>query len=130
MQINGDQTVNPLGVRKAFTQAAVTGLNTLQSGGASGQTRFVDVRVLGTGYDYRGTFVVNNNGGGGNGYVGTLLSTVVTNTAGYGGPTVAVAVTGNLTLTNGSYPATGLTITYAEKSFGTGTIGGTAQAQF
>jgi hypothetical protein len=116
----------PIGIRKANSQAGVNFLNTLSSN-LPGITRILDVRVTGTNYDWRGTFVVVHNGSGAAGYAYTLGTTLVSNVAGWGAPTIAVDTNGNLTLTNANYSAA--TLTWAEKHFGSGVTSG-AQVTF
>lgn len=121
-QINTGGAPCPLGVRKAYSQAGIAGNNTLLSA-VSGQTKLVDVRATATNYDWRGTFVTIHNGTGSNGYVYTLGTTLVNNTAGLGAPTTAVDINGNLVVTNAGYSSS-VTIKWSEKSFGNGTVNG------
>lgn len=122
IQANSNGSLTILGVRRAFSQAAVTGANTLNSFDAGG-TRFIDVHVFGTGYDWRGTYFVVPSGTGAAGSAYTIGTNLFVNTAAYGAPVATVSTAGNLVLTNGAYPASGVTITYAEKGIGPGPYG-------
>jgi hypothetical protein len=111
-----------LGIRKAYSQAAVSGNNALSSS-VPGSTKLIDVRITATNYDWRGTFVVTHNGSGAAGYTYAIGTTLVNNTAGLGAPSASTDNTGNLIITNAAYTAA-VTIRWAEKEFGFGIING------
>lgn len=121
-QSNANGAPCALGVRKAYGQTGAAGNNTLSSS-AAGQTKLIDVRATATNYDWRGTFIVTHNGSGLAGYVYTVGTTLVNNTAGLGAPTTSVDTSGNLVVTNAAYTAA-VTLRWAEKDFGFGVING------
>ena len=111
-----------LGTRKAYSQAGVSGTNTLSSSVAGG-TKLIDVRATATNYDWRGTYAITHNGSGIAGYVYTIGTTLVNNVAALGAPTTSVDNNGNLLLVNAAYSSS-VIIQWAEKDFGFGIING------
>ena len=69
-------------------------------------------------YDYRYTLLVDYDLGAAVSYVTTLANEKSLNTAAYGAPTFGTDTNGLFQITNGSFPATGVTCYYDAVSVG------------
>ena len=107
------------GGEKGYMTAMTTGANILASAFFN-QHRLCYLRLLGTGYDYRYLVGVDPQGGGGAGVAATIAPYIG---VGSPAPTFSVNTTGNLVVTNASFPA-GTTCYWSEKviSFGNETL--------
>lgn len=109
---NGGTSMSVIGAKGDYVQGLATGANTLASHPAIyGQTRLTYLRLFSgsPAYDYRYLLLVCPGG-----TVVTVGNPLSTNTAGYGAATFSINGSGQLVVTNGSYPASGVTAIYQD----------------
>ena len=114
---NTDGSTSKRGVRTSYNVGLTTGGNTITSP-INGYGRLIYVKVGAANYEYRNFLFVTAQGYGGSGFVSNLATHFALNTAGYGAPSYSVDTSGNLVITNGSYPAFGVTAYIDEYEFG------------
>jgi hypothetical protein len=102
---NGQRLIrqHPWTIRKTLSAGATSIFNA-----AADSNRLVYVEIEGPNYDYRYILTVAHQGFGGSGFVQTIATVNAFNSAGYGPPTFSVDANGNFSITNGSYPSSGV----------------------
>lgn len=136
--IHQDSSTSVTGFEKSYFTAMTTGANLIDSVLGT-NNRLINLRFEGANYDYRYVLCVDHDGFGGNGYVSGFGDVTVAgmasvpapyralNTAAYGPPAFAVNTTGDLTATNSSWPASGVSCYWFEMSLSPGAQGASRQ---
>jgi hypothetical protein len=102
---NADGSLSTVGDRREIVRDVTAGTNLLLQ---AGNSYHAFVTVAAPNYDYRYLLLCVNDGAGSAGYVNTLATVKAFNGTGWGAPSFAVDVAGNLTLVNVGYPPTGV----------------------